>query len=214
MKRALKLWMLALACGLAVALLFAVSATATNVKYKRLNGDVSQVVDDPACADQSIAQGVAKNVLVYCTKAAQIQQPTVLSCAPLAQINADVQANYDAPGLSFKAPNFGRGQAYVMAFRTGAASPSQNLASLQEYTGDPVTKRAVISLSPCDFGSVGGGSAGSTTQLVFTVGVPVPGMQVLQPNTQYFLNVKNEDPRRPGDDSCPDACGFVLNFYR
>lgn len=195
--------------------LLALNANSLNIK-RDINGDRTVLIDDPTCTKQIVAQGPLGNVRVTCTETTVTPPPTVYSCAPLTRINVDVQRNYDAPGWSFTAPNMARGQAYVMAFRTGAASAAPNLLAAQEYAGGVVTKYIRISTSPCDFTVPPGYvQSGGTTKVLFTVGIPADGMQTLQPNTQYFVNLKNMDPRDPDQDSCTsDQCGFVLTFYR
>ncbi len=139
-------------------------------------------------------------------------------CGSLSEVDVDVQAYYDRPGFSYTTTTMKKGEAYVMGFKTGDFGGIQSV-TVQEYAGDVVTRYLTISKTRCDFAVPQGyNQEGTTLKKYFTVGVPYgPDFQVLEPNTQYYVNIKNENVVKfPGVDTCDigKTCGFVLNFYR
>jgi hypothetical protein len=74
----------------------------------------------------------------------------------------------------------------------------------------------VLSTRPCDFGSGVGGpyavSNNSSVSMYFNVGGASPyGFPVLQPHTQYFLNVMNAP-----NPTCATngSCGMFFSLYK
>lgn len=145
--------------------------------------------------------------------------PTAVgSCGNLKVNGVDAQANYDRPGLSYTTKDMMKGDAYVLSFTTGPASAGIQMIILAEYAGAVINRFLNISTTPCDFTVPEGfNQVGTTTRKYFTVGTPYSSFQVLEPNTRYYVNIKNEDVvSDPGVDTCfsGQACGFVMTFYR
>jgi hypothetical protein len=142
----------------------------------------------------------------------------IQECGNLTPVNVDLQDHYDRPGVTYRNETMKKGEAYVMSFMTHAASAGVQFVNVQEALGDRVPRFLNMSKTRCDFTIPANYSRrGTTTQKYFSVGTPYGDFQMLEPNTRYYVNLKNEDAAAfPGRDTCDanKVCGFVLTFYR
>lgn len=121
--------------------------------------------------------------------------PVTASCAGFAQTIA-LTMNWNAPSTLFSG-GMGPNDVLVVQFTTGPnANPNQygNIVAA-EYQSDPSARDFALSTARCDFGKTLGAGAASTSNTAtatFSVGTNASGYYAaLQPNTTYFLNVRN-----------------------
>ncbi|MDQ6621142.1 MAG: hypothetical protein M3Z31_15845 [Pseudomonadota bacterium] len=113
--------------------------------------------------------------------------------------------------LSNSVTTFGDKVALVVKFTTGS-KPGFGRITGAEWGSSPTPKTAVLSASPCDFGqqaSLYALQTGVTVSINFSVGPNSWGYPALDPNTTYYLNVKNEVD---GAATCNGACDIFIDL--
>lgn len=111
----------------------------------------------------------------------------------------------------------GQNDALIISFTTGSVSSVDNMLpriSSSEYQGPPTNRQAVLSSTPCDFGTQptqGASTSGTTVTVPFTVDNPnnYGYYPILKKNTKYYYNIKNVA------DSCPSGnCPLAVDLSK
>jgi hypothetical protein len=128
--------------------------------------------------------------------------------------------NWAAPSRLYTA-NLGlftANDALVVKFTTGNNPTTTSLPRIAaaEYQSSPSTRHAVLSSTPCDFNpqaAAGASVVGSSITMIFAI-EPGSGFgyyPVLQPNTTYYVNIKNVE-----NASCAisNACDMFVDLVK
>ncbi|MEO5699107.1 MAG: hypothetical protein ABIS17_04955 [Casimicrobiaceae bacterium] len=119
-----------------------------------------------------------------------------ISCAPMGTVVIPLKGIPASTSASVWSANFGsfsNTSIAVVTFTTGAASGSGSV-SFAEFAGGPVDRTASLSTTPCTFDTAALTTRYGTGQTIsFQVGGSSSRRPVLQPNTTYYLNVRNQD---------------------
>lgn len=167
----------------------------------------------------------AKNSIGTSTNAgASLVIQTVATCA---QINTNRAINLVTDRGQNIHLGLNRGQSLSLQFTTGTTGQVGSLMTDATPEFVPVTKFINISTSQCDFSYTQVNSkspCASSLGVLYSVGVAGTASCVLQPNTTYYMNVRNENPSifvnnktggvidQRGIDTCPvgSLCGFIF----
>ncbi len=132
-----------------------------------------------------------------------------ISCAPLSTVTLPLKA---VPGTlsgdqSTQAwGSFGNDTIVVATFKTGSATTGSGSISFSEYGSGPVARTFALSTTPCDLSgpnALSGTRLGQGGSIYFQIGgTNSTRRPALQPNTVYYLNIKNE---YQGAATCPGA---------
>lgn len=124
-----------------------------------------------------------------------------ISCAPYGTVVlpvATVPGQMSGRYTTLDYGGFGNGAVAVVPFKTSPATTGSGALIFAEFASGTLMRTASISTSACDFTPVSAGGTALAVQQVtgwtayFTVGNPRLGYLKLNPNTQYFMNIKNQ----------------------
>ncbi|MEP7206593.1 MAG: hypothetical protein ABI920_06620 [Casimicrobiaceae bacterium] len=117
-----------------------------------------------------------------------------ISCAPMGTVVIPLKSVAGTISQSIASANFGsftNTSIAVVTFTTGANTGSGSV-SFAEFASGPVDRTASLSTSPCTFDTQAITTRyGTGNTITFQVGGTNSRKPVLQPNTTYYMNVKN-----------------------
>ena len=149
------------------------------------------------------------------TVGAATPPPAPAGCANPSNIQTAVNFVTDR-SKGFVLP-LGRGQWSIIKFTT--PNNSTPIAGVLQFSSTKyyLTRKTIsLSLQQCNFiNPIGYLTKGSqSANMGFTINQTKPGAYRLQPNTTYYLNVKNEIYMEPGVDTCPigQQCGYLFGL--
>jgi hypothetical protein len=112
---------------------------------------------------------------------------------------------------------FNANDVIVVQFTTGSLSTTNNLPHITavEYGSSPSSRQGVLSATPCDFSPqpvIGATSYGNTITSLFAIGsgTGFGYYPVLQPNTTYYVNIKNmPNPNCASNANCDMSVDLI-----
>ena len=134
-----------------------------------------------------------------------------ISCAPYATVVIPVVTVPGSISQRYSTVSyggFGNGTVAVAKFTTSAATSGTGSFRIGEFAGGPLPRTSSISTTPCDFTPTSAGGTAlrmnqsSSWFQYFIISSSRLGFVTLQPNTTYYINVKNQ---LSGADTCPSA---------
>lgn len=162
------------------------------------------------------AGGTSAATAVQVTVTPPVTTEVPAFCGNLAVTHVPMRWNEDN-GAVYYNRSMTHGQAHIYSFTTG---PADGIASfsIAEYAGSVPTRTVVISPTPCDFSVTNAALpkvVGTSGTGYFSNGTIISRRITLQPNTKYYVNIKNENPySNPGIDACGigENCGYRFNL--